>query len=118
MATQNEALVTYRAYVLNVTNVDAPTVDRVFVRGINYAEAWKHGRAALNVEKTGKQNVLYVDADCKTFYEKCGDAFTFVRCDNMKARNAKVDAKALREILANPKATDAEKLAALAGMMK
>lgn len=103
-------MATYRAYVLDVTAPLAPVTHVTYVQGEKYANAWQNGRAALDAGKRGKAATLYSDADCKIPFKLYGDAFTFVRADDMRQRNVKIDVAALRAVLVDPKTSDAEKL--------
>lgn len=115
----------YIGYVLNVTRPEAPAVTRVFLRAAEYDLAWKMGRGALDSDKRERpvkdkagntradhRALLFIDAECSKPFPSHGDAFTFVRCDDATPRNVKIDMAALRAVLADNKASDADKLAA------
>ena len=110
---------TYRGYVLDVSNALQPAVHVVYVQGEKYGDAWHNGRAAVDTAKREAEKAarLYNDVECKTRFTSHGDKFTFVRCDDMRARNVKLDRAALAAIIGDASKTDAERMAAVAAMV-
>jgi len=106
---------TYRVFVLDASNVEAPKALVAFVRGEKYADAWKNARGAL-ARKEGKSFVLHTDAEGKTV-AKFAEGATVARIDDIRPRNVKLDKSKLQEILASKSSTPEEKLAAMQAMI-
>ena len=99
---------TYRVYALDTTVALEPTVIIAYVRAEKYGPAWELARAVL----AGKvKPALYADAEATklaAFPKGC----VVAKIVDIRPRNVKLDVVALKAVLADPKATDAEKLEA------
>lgn len=107
---------TYRVFVLDASNVEAPKALVAFVRGEKYADAWKNARGAL-ARKEGKSFVLHADAEGKGPAKIFVQGATVARIDDIRPRNVKLDKAKLQEILASKSSTPEEKLAAMQAMI-
>ena len=122
--TTETTMKTYRAYALDVTNPASPIALVLYVRAVDNACAWKQGRAALDANKRGKRveetnggvAVLFTDAACKDEFTRTGDALTFVKTDSQRVKNVKIDADALRAILADDATSLEDKVAAASAL--
>lgn len=105
---------TYRGFFLvrNEAQPDAPHTIAAYVR-VNgkYDEAWKLGRKAAKGEAK-----VFEDREC-TKVKPIPSNATFIACDDMTAKKTKLDPAAIRAVLANPKATDAEKIEAAKALL-
>lgn len=109
---------TYRMYALDATNALEPAVHITYLRAEKYANAWSGSRAALDADKAGKAVKLYADPECTVPATiKPGERVTCVRIDDIRPRNVKLDKAALQAILADAKASDADKLEAMKALL-
>ena len=107
---------TYRAYVLDTTIALEPIVHVVYLRADKYGPAWQGANHALS--GGDKATDLFTEADCKVLAKiKPGDHVKCAKIDDIRPRNVKVDKTALKALLADPKASDADKLAAMAKLL-
>lgn len=107
---------TYRAYVLDTTIALEPNVLIVYLRADKYGPAWQGANHALN---GGDHAVdLFTAPDCKVLAKIApGPNVKCVKIDDIRPRNVKIDKTALKALLADPKASDADKLKAMAALL-
>lgn len=108
---------TYRVYVLNTTNALEPIVHVVHVQAEKYGPAWEAARGVLGDTDKGKGKALFNDAECKEKFLLKGEDFVVAKIVDIRPRNVKIDKTALKALLADPKASDADKLAAMAKLL-
>jgi hypothetical protein len=100
-------------YVLDTSEALTPVTDVCYVQADKYGPAWQIARAALRLE-AGAQ--LFTDPECKKHYAPVKDSVV-AKIDDIRARNVKLDKKALEAVLANAEASDEEKLAAVKALL-
>lgn len=107
---------TYRVYVLDTTLAEKPVIHVNYIQADKYGPAWQGARAALNGKE--KAPSLFNDP-AATVKSKLGhgDQLTVAKIDDIRPRNVKLDKAKLNEILADPKATAEDKLAAMKAML-
>ena len=108
---------TYRVYVLDVTQALEPKVHIVYIQAEKYGPAWEASRGVLGNTDKGKGKTLFNEAECKTKFTLKGEDFKVSKIVDIRPRNVKVDKTALKALLADPKASDADKLAAMAKLL-
>lgn len=107
---------TYRVYVLDTTVAEAPKVHVTFIQAPIYKDAWQGARHALS--GGAKAKPLFSDKECKVKSPLAPNAeYNVAKIDDIRPRNVKLDKAALQELLADPKATAEEKLAAMTKLL-
>lgn len=103
---------TYRVYLIDVANPEAPTVEMKFIQAPKYGIAWTASRAILAGKEEAKGSFLYDDAECKKASKfKSTDSLTVAKVLDCTPRNKKLDKATLADILADTSLNDGERLA-------
>lgn len=102
---------TYRVYIIDVAQPEAPAVLMKFVQSEKYNTAWPLARAILGGKEEAKEKFLYDDAECKKAWKpKSTDSLTVAKLLDCTPRNRKLDKATLADILADSSLSEADKL--------
>lgn len=108
---------TYRVYLIDVAQPEAPQVLMKFVQSEKYNTAWPLARAVLAGKEDAKGKFLYDDAECKKAWKpKSTDSLTVAKLLDCTPRNKKLDKATLADILADTTLTEADKLAKITAL--
>lgn len=111
---------TYRVFLLNTADVEAPVVETVFFQATKYQDAWSGARAVLAGKTEAEDRKFFTDQPATKAWKAPKDVseLTVVKILDCTVRNKKLDKATLADILADESLSQEEKLVKISALNK